>query len=203
MNILIEWIIENNFIPLSQIQQIHLIIKSNFSTSFLVDTHNTQYIFKILDSEQLSIRYGLSLKDLIFQLEFQEYVIKDAIQEKLAVPRPVLFNDKTYTPYKNYLIFITTYIEGKVLRSSAYTDNQVQDMGQLLAFIHSIDYKKYGSNHWKNKKKFLINHVKEFYKVFNPDQLIEAAHKYFMADELIDFLRSSIKNIEEQQLLDI
>lgn len=188
MEILQNWLIDEKFLPLEH-TEINVLNTNILSSSYLAKIPPRQYVIKVLNADAFMKLYQLNLKDLTDQLNNQEHVIATASHNKFLVPKVIMLNKKkAYTPYKNYLIYVTEFVEGKILGISSYTSMQIYQVGTILAKIHATDLLPFDFKIWENKKNTLLNILSLFHQMYDPEKTKRLLNHYLNSEDLFPYI---------------
>lgn len=103
---------------------------------FKVETDKNIYAIKILNTEVMNREEA-----------YNNFVISETIsnlakENNIPVSSAIKINENYLTKYQDFYYMVFIYIEGKTLQDNEITIKHCQEIGKLLAKIHSLDYKK-------------------------------------------------------------
>lgn len=103
---------------------------------FKVETDKNIYAIKILNKEVMNREEA-----------YDNFVISETIsnlakENNIPVSSAIKINENYLTKYQDFYYMVFIFIEGKTLQDNEITIKHCQEIGKLLAKIHSLDYKK-------------------------------------------------------------
>lgn len=118
---------------------------------FKVETDKNIYAIKILNTEVMNREEA-----------YNNFVISETIsnlakENNIPVSSAIKINENYLTKYQDFYYMVFIYIEGKTLQDNEITIKHCQEIGKLLAKIHSLDYKKINLESEKIKYKKLYD----------------------------------------------
>lgn len=118
---------------------------------FKVETDKNIYAIKILNKEVMNREEA-----------YNNFVISETIsnlakENNIPVSSVIKINENYLTKYQDFYYMVFIYIEGKTLQDNEITIKHCQEIGKLLAKIHSLDYKKINLESEKIKYKKLYD----------------------------------------------
>lgn len=103
---------------------------------FKAETDKNIYVIKVLNKEVMNREEA-----------YNNFVISETIsnlakENNIPVSSAIKINENYLTKYQDFYYMVFIYIEGKTLQDNEITIKHCQEIGKLLAKIHSLDYKK-------------------------------------------------------------
>lgn len=118
---------------------------------FKVETDKNIYAIKVLNTEVMKREEA-----------YNNFVISETIsnlakENNIPVSSAIKINENYLTKYQDFYYMVFIYIEGKTLQDNEITIAHCQEIGKLLAKIHSLDYKRINLESEKIKYKKLYD----------------------------------------------
>lgn len=142
------------FYKLGEVKNIEKITGGLMHKMYKVKTDKETYAIKILNPEVMK------RKDALNNFTISEEISNLASSIGIPVSSALKINDTFIPKYKDYYYMVFIFIEGRTLKDEEITINHCKKIGQILASIHSLDYKKINLEENIREDNFSVNWIK-------------------------------------------